>query len=100
MYFYVPKGTRRLSYYWDGGPHEVCGPQGHVIATVDTRGRFVTIPVAAGWEGKIWSFRKLATGHLWFLNAPNYLAASPEALLAPQELASEDAVDPSAKPRE
>ena len=28
----------------------------------------------------------LALGHLWFFNVPNYLAASPDALLVPREI--------------
>ena len=28
MYFYVPKGTKEIQYYWEGPRHEVHGPDG------------------------------------------------------------------------
>jgi hypothetical protein len=85
MFFYVPAGTRRIDYYWKGGPHEVYGPDGALLHKTDTSGRFVTVDVPAGADGKAWSLRKLALGHLWFFNVPNYLAASPDALLVPAD---------------
>jgi hypothetical protein len=90
MYFYVPKGTKELHYYWDGGPHEVRGPDRAVLAEVTSKGKLVTVPVPAGADGRAWSFTKLALGHLWFFDAPNYLAASPDALLVPAEVAPGD----------
>ena len=46
----------------------------------------VTVEVPAGSDGQPWSISKLALGHLWFFNVPNYLAASPDALLVPREV--------------
>ncbi len=90
MYFYVPKGTKQLQYYWKGGPHVVHGPDNKPIAEITSSGEFVTIDVPASTDGQVWSFSKLALGHLWFFNAPNYLAASPDALLVPREVAEKD----------
>jgi hypothetical protein len=90
MHFYVPKGTRELQYYWSGGPHWVHGPDGTKVKEVETSGAFVRVPVPEGADGKTWHFTRLAPGHLWFFNAPNYLAASPTALLVPRELARRD----------
>lgn len=90
MYFYVPKGTRELQYYWSGGPHWIHGPDGAKLKEVETSGAFVRIPVPEGADGKTWHFTRLALGHLWFFNAPNYLAASPAALLVPREIAEKD----------
>jgi hypothetical protein len=90
MHFYVPKGTQELQYYWSGGPHWVFGPDGTKLREVETSGSFVKIPVPEGADGKTWRFERLALGHLWFFNAPNYLAASPEALLLPKDLAEKD----------
>jgi len=87
MYFYVPKGTKHLQYYWKGGPHVVHGPDNEPVAEIASSGEFVTIDVPTGGDGQVWSFTKLALGHLWFFNAPNYLAASPDALLVPWEVA-------------
>ncbi len=89
-YFYVPKGTRELGYYWSGGPHTVRGPDGAAVRKVETSGAFVTVPVPEGADGKPWHFTELALGHLWFFNVPNVLAASPGALLVPREVAARD----------
>lgn len=90
VYFYVPKGTRQIQYFWAGDPHKVHSPDGAIAATVKETGACVTIPVPDGADGKAWSFTELAPGHLWFYNVPNYLAASPEALLVPREVAERD----------
>jgi len=94
MYFFVPKGVRKLHYYWKGGPHQVNGPTGEKRAEVETNGAFVTIEVPEGEDGHAWSFTKLALGRLWFFNAPNVLAASPDALLLPRELAAKPLESP------
>ena len=90
MHFYVPKGTRELHYYWYGGPHRVHGPDGAVLKEVKTKGEFVKILVPEGADGKTWHFSQMMLGTLWFFNAPNYLAASPQALLVPRELVAAD----------
>ncbi len=86
MYFFVPRGTRKIEYYWKGGPHTMHGPDGAVRAEVTANGKFVTVDVPAGSDGQSWTITKLALGHLWFFNVPNYLAASPDALLVPREV--------------
>ena len=90
MFFYVPKGTAKIDYFWMGGPHKVLDPQGKVVQEVKTKGEFVSVPVPPGMDAKLWSFTQLSLGHLWFFNVPNYVAASPEALLVPKEVANED----------
>jgi hypothetical protein len=90
MYFYVPKGTKQLQYYWKGGPHVLHGPDGKPVAEITSKGKFVTIDVPTDTDGQVWSLSKLALGHLWFFNVPNYLAASPDALLVPREVAQQD----------
>jgi hypothetical protein len=85
MFFYVPKGTRCVDYFWDGSPHEVCGPDGKVVAKVDARGKCASVAVPPGGDGKPWSLNKFRLQKLWFFNVPNYLAASPDALLIPRE---------------
>ncbi len=94
MYFYVPKGTRAFHYFWDGNPHDVRGPDGKMVVQVSERGKFITVTVPEGADGKAWSFGRLALGHLWFLDLPNYLAASPGALLVPREVAVQDGLLP------
>jgi hypothetical protein len=92
MYFYVPKGTRELQYFWSGGPHKVLGPDRKAIQEVTASDEIVTVPVPEGKDGQCWSFSPHAHGHLWFFNAPNGLAASPGALLLPRELVTRDAI--------
>ncbi len=84
MYFYVPKGTKEIQYYWEGYPHEVNGPDGKRLASITSRGEFVRVAVPSGSDAQVWSFTKLCLGRLWFFNLPNYLAASPDALLVPR----------------
>jgi hypothetical protein len=96
MYFYVPKGTRQIEYYYTrtafhpGGPHQVIDPSGAVAKAVDVNGDWVTVPVPAGMDGRLWRLRDAVLGLFWFNNAPNYIAASPQALLVPRELVERD----------
>lgn len=85
VYFFVPRGTRRVDYFWNGGPHELLGPDGKVLAKVAARGTIVQTDVPENADGKAWSLAKLPPGQLWLFNCPNYLAASPDALLVPRE---------------
>lgn len=96
MYFYVPKGTRKIEYYYSktafhpGGPHDVIGPDGKVQKAVDVNGDYVSVSVPPGMDGKLWRFHQPVLGFFWFNNVPNYLAASPDALLVPREVAAKD----------
>jgi gluconolactonase len=94
MYFYVPRGLKEIVYFWDGRPHEVWGPDGKLAAKVTESGKFIRVPVPEGASGKAWSLNRLALGRLWFFNVPNYLAASPDALLIPREVARADGLAP------
>ncbi len=99
MYFYVPKGTKQIEYYYAqtayqaGGPHQVLDPTGKVVKDVNVNGDFVIVPVPAGMDGKPWRFHNASLGHFWFFNVPNYLAASPNALLIPREVALKDKLE-------
>lgn len=90
MFFYVPRGTREIQYFWSGGPHRVHGPDGAPVRRVETSGVFVKVPVPEGADGKVWKFTELALGHLWFFNTPNFLSPSPGTLLIPREVAVRD----------
>ncbi len=50
----------------------------------------VTTKIPEGMDGKIWSFGDMSLGKIYFANAPSYLAATPESLLAPREVAEKD----------
>lgn len=83
MYFYVPKGIKELYYFWSGGPHKVLGPDRKLIQETKANDEVVRVMVPEGMAGKVWSLSARPHNQLWFFNAPNYLAASPSALLIP-----------------
>lgn len=98
MYFYVPKGTKKIEYYfkrepWQfGGPHQVVDPSGRVAKSVDVDGDYVSVPVPAGMDGKAWKIGgpSFGLGRFVFFNVPNYLSPSAAALLVPREVAKKD----------
>lgn len=91
-YFYVPKGTREIQYFWDGRWHHVYDPTGKRVKSFlnSDAGKILTVPVPIGMDGKLWKFSHLSTGFLCLLNVPNYLAWTPNSLLIPQEIAKKD----------
>lgn len=90
MFFHVPKGTRQLQYFWNGGPHKILGADKKLIAEVTDDDEVVSIAVPEGQDGQVWSFSPRAHSQLWFFNAPNCIAASPSALVLPRELVQRD----------
>ena len=96
MFFYVPKGTKTIVYFYTttayhpGGPHNVLDPMGKVVKEVNTTGDWITVPVPEGMDGKVWSFQNPSMGTFKFNNLPNLYAAAPDALLVPRELAVKD----------
>ncbi|MBI4025451.1 MAG: DUF4838 domain-containing protein [Verrucomicrobia bacterium] len=89
MYFYVPKGVKQVEYYWSGKPHHVIAPD-ETDREVNTTQEFAIIPVPKGQDGKVWRLSGLNPRQLLFFNIPNYIAASPNALLVPREVARAD----------
>ena len=88
--FYVPKGTTQLQYFWSGGAHDVFQPDGKSAGRVSAgTGAMVTLPVPASMDGAIWSMR-ISVRTLWFMNIPNVMAATPESLMIPRDLAMKD----------
>ena len=98
MFFYVPKGIKSIEYYYTrtnfhpGGPHKVVDPDGKVVKEVDVNGDWVSVPVPAGMDGKIWSFQNPVLGIFNFNNIPNNYAPTKEGLLIPSEVAKKDAL--------
>jgi hypothetical protein len=68
----------------------VFGPDGKLVREVKSSGEFVHVDVPGGADGKLWSFRQLALGHLWFFNCPNVLAGSADGLLLPRDIVERD----------
>lgn len=98
LYFYVPRGTRQIAYYyrrepWQyGGPHQVIDPGGRVAREVDVDGDYVFVPVPPGMDGKAWKLGgpSFGLGRFLFFNVPNYLSPSPAQMLLPREVAKKD----------
>jgi hypothetical protein len=101
-YFYVPKGTTEIQFLFldpEGRPitFAVRSPDDSVNQLVHHKsgatGQVYKVPVPPGEDGKVWWLDSLAMGRLRFFNLPNYLAASPDALLVPSELAKRDGLE-------
>jgi len=96
MFFYVPKGTKTIVYFYTttgyhpGGPHKVLDPAGQVAKDVTTTGDWITVPVPPEMDGKVWSFQNPSLGMFKLNNLPNLYAAAPDALLVPLELVKKD----------
>lgn len=101
LYFYVPKGTKQIIYYYQrapwqyGGPYQVVDPEGHVAKDVNVDGDYVFVPVPAGMDGKAWKIGgpTFGLGRFQFFTVPNYLSPSPAALLVPREVALKDKLE-------
>lgn len=89
VFFFVPKGTRRLQFYWEGGKLKprLFNPQGQQVAEITENGKYITIDIPAGTDGQPWHFRRFAPKQFWMVNAPNFLAASPSSLIVPRDAA-------------
>jgi hypothetical protein len=90
FYFYVPKHTKTVDYFWAGYHHVVRGPDGALLKSVDTGDDWVSVPVPAGLDGKIWYLQSLRVGTLKFATVPNYVATASDALLVPEDVARAD----------
>ena len=89
-FFYVPKGTKELQFFYSGNACKLLGPDRKPIADVTADDEVVTVPVPEGKDGQPWSLSPHSHSQLWFFNAPNILAASPGALLLPRDLVAKD----------
>jgi len=89
MYFYVPKGTKTLEYFNQGGGHTLLGPDDSEQSKVAAND-YAQVKIPAGMDGKLWKLRGVGLGRIIFYNAPSYIAPSPDALLIPREVAAKD----------
>ncbi len=98
MFFYVPKGSREINYYYKradwqfGGAHQIVDPAGNVAKEVNVDGDYVSVPVAAGLDGKVWKIGgpTFGLGYFRFFDVPNYFSPSPAKMLLPQDIAVND----------
>jgi hypothetical protein len=90
MYFYVPAGTREIELSWNGEPLQLMNQKGDTAPLKARNDDHFIYTVPPGTDGQVWAIPQFALGHLWFYNMPNFLAASPEALPVPREVAQAD----------
>jgi hypothetical protein len=83
---FVPTGTRTLELYSDGGPGTLRDGSGQIVHRFEARPGIVRVPVRAGQDGRFWQFDS-NKGYRLPLNVPPFLAAAPNELLVPAELA-------------
>jgi hypothetical protein len=89
--FYVPKGTKNIQLFTGATPDKpvkVDTPDGKAVDVAGFR-EWAIVPVPAGMDGKVWRV-DAALRSLWFANCPPYVAAAPERLLVPRDLALRD----------
>jgi hypothetical protein len=89
VYFYVPKGTKRIEYFATS-PHSVNSPDGAEQKAVPVANDWITIPVPAGMDGKLWTMRNVTFGKFIFSNVPSYFSPTPNGLVVPREVAEKD----------
>ncbi len=93
--FYVPKGTAVLQFFSGAAPRQttkVYGPDGKVQVVGGGFREWTSVPIPPGQDGKVW--RMDAGLHtLWFANVPPGVAAAPERLLVPRDLAETDGLE-------
>lgn len=96
-FFYVPKGTREITFY----AGESClklpflDSTGELVQEIVAEGSNGSVEVPEGEDGTVWSIgRGFRPGEFWFTNLPNYLAVSPYALLIPREIVEKDGLNP------
>jgi hypothetical protein len=88
LYFYVPRGTTVIGGHMPGRGTLV-DPHGRVARRFDQDG-YVTIPVPAGMDGRLWKILDLRGGPFLLLTVPPYFATSPRSLLLPSEVVERD----------
>ena len=89
-YFYVPKGTKVVGGYHTSASCRVAGPNGEVLFSAQTADDYFSVPVAAGQDGTLWSYRA-CLGEIDLLTVPPWAATDPRGLLLPREVVAADA---------
>ena len=84
LYFYVPKGTKRIGLYSAAGEgSRLLRPDGEKALDLKAAsGEFLSAEVPDGMDGKLWRFHHMA-GKICLMNVPPFLARSAEELVLP-----------------
>ncbi|HXK44494.1 MAG TPA: DUF4838 domain-containing protein, partial [bacterium] len=91
LYFYVPKGTKIVAGYSDGGGGKILDGNGKEVFSFEQLPRYsyFKVNVPEGQDGTLWMFSK-CNGNKILLTVPPYLSVSKEKLLLPQEVVERD----------
>ncbi len=95
LYFYVPKGTRIIGGFSEGEGW-LLNPAGKTVHQFESKPGYFSIPVPAGEDGELWSFKHSA-GNRFLMTVPPCLARDARELLLPQEVVARDAAEQPAK---
>jgi hypothetical protein len=104
IFFYVPKGTKSMVLYanksgdkfgfqqpdgkWSGAGKGIKPENSNCYLKAD--GSYLTIPVPAGMDGKVWSALMFNRGSFHFFNIPNVLSFAADGVLVPEDVAKRD----------
>ncbi|HPP07970.1 MAG TPA: DUF4838 domain-containing protein [bacterium] len=91
LYFYVPKGTKLVAGYSDGGGGKILDGNGKEVFSFEQLPRYsyFKVDVPEGQDGKLWMFSK-CSGNRILLTVPPYLSVLAEKLLLPEEVVKKD----------
>lgn len=84
LYFYVPKGTKKVGLF-ASGQGSVLNATGKKVLAFSGPGEYFSIPVQPEQSGTLWKIQHTA-GQVRLLNVPPYLARSERELLLPSDV--------------
>ncbi len=86
LWFYVPRGTKKIGMYVQTTGGSVLRPDGETAMSLDKRpGQYISVDVPTGMDGQLWKLRHIA-GRICLMNVPPFLAQSPDELLLPADV--------------
>jgi hypothetical protein len=91
LYFYVPKGTKIIGGFSDGSG-SLLNPTGKEAHRFPDKPGYFSIPVPAGSDGQLWSFKN-SSGNRFLMTVPPCLARNASELLLPEEVVAKDAAN-------
>lgn len=91
-FFYVPKGTPLIAGFAAGFSGELAAPDGKKMLEWKGEHRYFSVPVPAGLDGAVWSFKgNLGKKQFHLMTVPPYFARTPAELLLPEDVVKKDA---------
>ncbi|NQU39009.1 MAG: DUF4838 domain-containing protein [Lentisphaerae bacterium] len=85
LYFYVPKGTKRIGLYSAASAGSLLQPDGNPVLDLggNRTGEFLSVVVPAGMDDQLWKVDNVL-GNIYLLNVPPFLAKTAEQLVLPR----------------